>query len=112
MNKTTRKQSISSNESISSMDSRAYSTDRSRSDSGDKPRTNSRNSDIDDNISNLLIDISSNVELKEGWGFPVKEKKKQSNRRLRDITYKPRRTPTPTINFDYGHFISIEEIKK
>lgn len=108
-----RKNSISSNESIVSMDSRAYSTDRSYS--SDKPRTNSRNSDIDDNISNMLIDISSNVGLKEGWGFPIKKEiKKKSKRRSRDITYKPRRTPTPTINFDYDQFINIdiEEIKK
>tara|TARA_Y100000992_G_scaffold136977_1_gene90645 strand:- start:1627 stop:1971 length:345 start_codon:yes stop_codon:yes gene_type:complete len=114
MNKTVRKQSISSNESISSMDSRAYSTDKSRSDSSDKPRTSSRNSDIDDNISNQLIDISSNVGLKEGWGFPLKKEKKNFKRRVRDITYKPRRTPTPTINFDYDQFINIdiEEIKK
>lgn len=108
-----RKNSISSNESIVSMDSRAYSTDRSISDSSDKPRTNSRNSDIDDNITNLFIDISSNVELKERWGFTIKKGiKKKSIRRPRDITYKPRRTPTPTINFDYDQFINIEEIKK
>ena len=112
MSKNIRKQSISSNESISTMDSRAYSTDKSRSDSSSSNRFDSTD-DLNNTINNIVIDISNNVELKEGWGFPIKkEEEKKKKRRLRDVTYKPRRTPTPTINFDYGQFISIEEIKK
>ena len=94
-----RKQSMSSNESIKSIDSRSYSTDKSRSDS-DKQRSNS-----DDASEILNIDVSTNLIFKEGWGINIKkeEKKNKHKRRSRDITYKPRKTPTPTINFDYLH---------
>ena len=103
---TIRKQSLSSSDSIKSIDSKAYSTDKSRSDS-DKQRTNSRNSDVDES---LIIDLSANLILKEGWGIPLQKQdsKKKQKRRSRDITYKPRKTPTPTINFDYDQFINID----
>ena len=103
---TIRKQSLSSSDSIKSIDSKAYSTDKSRSDS-DKQRTNSRNSDVDES---LIIDLSTNLILKEGWGIPLQKEdnKKKQKRRSRDITYKPRKTPTPTINFDYDQFINID----
>ena len=102
MSKNIRKNSISSNsnESIATIDSRSYSTDKSRS--------NSLELHVD--ITNIS-DLSNN---KNNWVIPIA--KKDHKRRKRDMHINQENiSTTPIINYEYlnfQQFVDIEEEKK
>jgi len=102
MSKKIRKNSISSNsnESIVTIDSRSYSTDKSRS--------NSLELHVD--ITNIT-DLSNN---KNNWVIPIA--KKDHKRRKRDMHINQENiSTTPIINYEYlnfQQFVDIEEEKK
>ena len=102
MSKNIRKNSISSNssESITTIDSRSYSTDKSRS--------NSLELHVD--ITNIT-DLSNN---KNNWVIPIA--KKDHKRRKRDMHINQENiSTTPIINYEYlnfQQFVDIEEEKK
>lgn len=95
MNKKIRTNSVSSNssESIATIDSRSYSTDKSRS--------NSREFSIETNIENLYSsDLSNNKNV---WVIPIA--KKQHKRRERDMPINQENiSTTPIINYEYLNF--------
>lgn len=101
MSKNIRKNSISSNsnESIATIDSRSYSTDKSRS--------NSLELHVD--ITNIS-DLSNN---KNNWVIPIA--KKDHKRRKRDMHINQENiSTTPIINYEYlnfQQFVDIEEKK-
>ncbi len=101
MSKNIRKNSISSNssESITTIDSRSYSTDKSRS--------NSLELHVD--ITNIT-DLSNN---KNNWVIPIA--KKDHKRRKRDMHINQENiSTTPIINYEYLNFkeyVDIEEKK-
>ena len=101
MSKNIRKNSISSNssESIATIDSRSYSTDKSRS--------NSLELHVD--ITNIT-DLSNN---KNNWVIPIA--KKDHKRRKRDMHINQENiSTTPIINYEYLNFkeyVDIEEKK-
>tara|TARA_B100001287_G_scaffold153856_1_gene129423 strand:+ start:449 stop:757 length:309 start_codon:yes stop_codon:yes gene_type:complete len=102
MSKKIRKNSVSSNsnESISTIDSRSYSTDKSRS--------NSLELHVD--ITNIT-DLSNN---KNNWVIPIA--KKEPKRRKRDMHINNENiSTTPVINYDYlnfQHFTVLESTNK
>ena len=102
MSRKIRKNSISSNssESITSIDSRAYSTDKSRS--------NSIEFSIETNIQSLTsIDLSNN---KNNWVIPIA--KKEHKRRKREMSFKNENiSTTPVINYDYLNFQQFIDIE-
>ena len=102
MNKKIRTNSVSSNssESIATIDSRSYSTDKSRS--------NSREFSIETNIENLYSsDLSNNKNI---WVIPIA--KKQHKRRERDMPINQENiSTTPTINYNYLNFKQIADIE-
>ena len=102
MSKKIRKNSISSNsnESIVTIDSRSYSTDKSRS-----------------NSLELHVDITNTTDLsnnKNNWVIPIA--KKDYKRRKRDMPINQENiSTTPVINYEYlnfQQFVDIEEEKK
>lgn len=101
MSKNIRKNSISSNssESITTIDSRSYSTDKSRS--------NSLELHVD--ITNIT-DLSNNKNI---WVIPIA--KKDHKRRKRDMPINQENiSTTPIINYEYLNFkqdVDIEEEK-
>jgi hypothetical protein len=106
MNKKLRKNSFTTNssESITSIDSRSYSTDKSRS--------NSIEFSIETNIENFTsIDLSNN---KNNWVIPIA--KKEPKRRKRDMHINNENiSTTPVINYDYlnfQHFTVLESTNK
>ena len=105
MSKKIRTNSVSSNssESIATIDSRSYSTDKSRS--------NSREFFIETNIENLYnSDLSNNKNI---WVIPIV--KKDHKRRKRDMPINQENiSTTPIINYEYLNFkqdVDIEENK-
>ena len=100
MSKNIRKNSISSNssESIPSIDSRSYSTDKSRS--------NSLELHVD--ITNIN-DLSNNLIEEKKWIIPIPIKKK---RREREMSLKKETiSTTPIINYEYLNFQQFVDIE-